>query len=182
MPGNNESLPVYVNIDLDWDDVQGATHYLVEIDRVNTFNRDVESFIVDESFLTVPELRQEFNYYWRVTPYNPYYTCATGQFQRFRTGDQVTSVNTISGLDYWSVVPNPLTNGPATVQIENTEEIEGLMSLVDLQGKFIWQNSIQLSPGTHNIPVDFSQTRAGIYFVRLESNRGVSIRKIIIQE
>lgn len=181
-PNNNASLPVYVNIDLDWDDVPGATHYLVEIDRINTFNRDVLSFVVDESFLTVPELRQNFNYYWRVTPYNPYYTCATGQFQRFRTGDQVTSVNNITGLDYWAVVPNPLTSGPATIKVDNTEAIEGTMSVIDLQGKILWQNTLQLTPGTHNIPVEFSGTNAGIYFVRLESNRGVSTRKIIIQE
>ena len=96
-PANLENLPVHVNIELDWDDVPGATKYLVEIDRVNTFNREVISFITDESELIVPELRQEFNYFWRVSPYNDYYTCATGTAQRFRTGDQVTSVRDIDG-------------------------------------------------------------------------------------
>lgn len=180
-PGNLENLPVYVNIELNWDDVPGATKYLVEIDRVNTFNREVQTFITEESQLIVPELRQNFNYYWRVSPYNDYYTCATGPFQRFRTGDQVTGVKNISGLESWEILPNPVSGGLVHLAITNSESIDGTISLIDIQGKTLLQNQIDLVPGSHRIPAELNGIQPGIYLIRMESNQAVSTKRIIIQ-
>lgn len=180
-PANGENLQIYSKIQLDWADMPGATKYLVEVDRVNTFNREVQIFTTEESFLELPELRQNFNYYWRVTPYNDYYTCATGAFQRFRTGDQLTSVHNIQGLEHWSVQPNPASGGRIHVVVQNSERIDGTLTLIDIQGKLIWQNQIELIPGSHRLPVEFTAVQPGIYLLRMESDKGVSTQKITIQ-
>lgn len=180
-PSNQERLQVYVNIPLDWEDVPGATKYLVEVDRVNSFSSEVQTFVTEESYIEVPELRKNFNYFWRVRPFNDYTTCTVARFQTFRTGDQTVSVNNVSGLDHWTIQPNPVPSGQFHAVLQTSEPIDGMISVFDLQGREIWKNSLNLTPGEHRIPVQLEISSSGIYFVRIATQTGINTRKLVIQ-
>jgi hypothetical protein len=180
-PGNGEDIQIYKNITLDWANVPGATMYMVEIDRVNTFNLNPITFITDESFVIVPELIKNRTYYWRVSPYNDYNTCAVASSQTFRTGDRETSVRHIDGLEEMTVRPNPVTNGQAYLFIKNTQPLDALFTLVDIHGRVLWYNNAALTAGEHQLPLNINTPVPGIYFLKMESNRGISTQKLVIQ-
>ena len=105
-PEDRSTLEYYDNVLVDWNDVPGATHYLVEaFNNQEGFNEEI---IVSESQLIFPLLPQKATIRLRIYPFNQGNTeFESPVLYRFTTGDRLTNTSEIEGLDQLSVYPNP---------------------------------------------------------------------------
>ncbi len=182
-PIDNEEVPGYTNIILEWDPVPGADMYLVEIDRFQTFTVLPQRFITSTNSLLIDELQPNKKYYWRVRPFNEYYTCTDFSApESFYTGN-VVAVREIEAVKEWAVVPNP-TNGQSFVRLSITASspFDAYLSLVSLTGQSAWRQAEQHFPtGNTTISIPIDNLPAGIYNLVIQSTRGVLTKRIVVQ-
>ena len=81
-----------------------------------------------------------------------------------------------------NIIPNPAANQTA-VDIILEEATEADLSLLNITGEVV-QNifSGKLNPGVHRQTLNVSDLAVGVYSLRLQTERGVSVRKLIINE
>ena len=75
------------------------------------------------------------------------------------------------------VYPNP-TNGEVHVQMENAPETQVRIFVFDNTGRMCLQNEYKQSPNTL-FSLDLAQFNKGIYFLKIDMNESLEIRKII---
>lgn len=78
-----------------------------------------------------------------------------------------------------SVFPNPATDQFSVRIHSNTQENSQLVML-DLQGKEVMRESVNLQMGENNFPVNCATFNRGIYLVEIVSANSTSVQKIII--
>ena len=124
-PRPNETVPTN-SVNFEWTAVDNATHYLLEIDDVPNFGSDYKkSIIVTENQAAVFGLKPNRSHFWRVIPFNEYYTCAIASDRTRFTSGIVTSTNHISSVNEWSIQPNPTSAEQEThLMINSTERFE----------------------------------------------------------
>ena len=76
-----------------------------------------------------------------------------------------------------SVYPNP-TNGKITIECEEMESLE----IVDVAGKLVYEIASSLPPRNDVVEIDISGFSKGIYFVRVTTNDGVGIKRIVLEK
>ncbi len=183
LPAWNDRVPVYNAVQLDWTDVTGATHYLVEIDRVPSFTLQPKAFVSDQSELQVTTLDANRTYYWRVRPFNTYHTCASFSDVRiFTTGDVATSASNIRQLSDWTIIPNPAKqNSGIEIAFDMLETLEAAILLCDLTGRRVREIYGQrFSVGKNSIFINTDNLNAGVYFLTLQTDKGRLTEKIVI--
>jgi alpha-tubulin suppressor-like RCC1 family protein len=74
----------------------------------------------------------------------------------------------------YTIYPNPATH---TLHIDFTNTIPNKIELLDLQGRTLYTQSVSSSQTTHEISLAGFST--GVYFVKLHSDEGVVLRKIV---
>ncbi len=184
-PINGEETASFDNIDLDWEDVPGATDYLLIVSRNAGFSLFPQRFIVQESFFTLDELTPDVNYFWRVWPFNETQTGAGwATTQNFHTGLS-SGVETISAVDRLDVFPNPASaSGEITVILESSSAFDAVITLYDMTGEVAWYDATQrIEAGKETmIPIHLERAMPGLYFVEIQSSEGgVISKKISIQ-
>lgn len=162
-------------INIDWEDVPGATHYIVQFaNNPSFFTPQVK--IVDQSSaeFTLDVASQNRRQYWRVRPYNPYYTCNTfGTAQNFFPSTSVSVANTIPFVDHFSVAPNPVNlNSNILVRIDSKAAFDATVSIIDLTGKSVRTDNWQVTPGENNLVISNEHMFPGMYLILIDSNAG----------
>ena len=91
----------------------------------------------------------------------------------------------MAGLEQESIVtqftvfPNP-TSGKVKIQYTLKENSKISVEINDINGKMVTSMTLgEVSSGEHLIESDLSSESAGIYFVKLKTNQGYKILKII---
>jgi hypothetical protein len=98
-PVSGSTVQFYNAVQLAWNAVDGATHYLVEVDIIPTFaTTNVKTYITTSTSLALNDLVGSETYYWRVKPFNQYYTCAVPRSRNFKTPAAASAVADINGL------------------------------------------------------------------------------------
>ena len=183
-PTESEVTAAYNKVELRWQAIAGASAYLVEVDRSSSFNIDELQFIATTNSILLEDiLDADRNYRWRITPYNPSYTCATSsETGRFRTGIS-TNVTTISTVEDWSIQPNPVTQGnDLLIQVEAASTFEADLKVYNITGQLLEnQVAINFERGNSIIQLNLNNLGQGVYFVTLENEQGVLNKKLIIQ-
>ncbi len=169
---------------LDWEDVPGATKYVVDVDKFSSFNVQNERFIVDYSGLTLSDLNADDVYYWRVYPFNSTSTGAGwSSTNSFTTGDGTTAVESIAALDTWTLSPNPMTiDSDVLVTLRAKSTFNGLISVKDITGKTMSQTMETLGVGDNTIKINTADLQNGIYIVSITSGDSVSTKKLIVNK
>ena len=178
-PINNEETPTFDNVDLDWEDVPGATDYLVIIARNSAFSITPQRVIVSESFLTIEALTPNVNYFWRVWPFNQSQTGAGwAPTQVFHTGLS-SGVKTITTVDRFDVFPNPASSGQAlNVVVQSSTAFDGEFTLHDMMGKVIQRTTHHIDAGRIiQIPFTLESIVPGLYFLKVRSSEGGILTK-----
>ncbi len=175
----------YNKVELKWQAVAGADTYLVEVDRSSGFNIDNFKFVVTNqtNLLLEDLLDADRNYRWRVTPYNPSYTCAApSETARFRTGIS-TSVATIETVDDWSIQPNPITaNSDLTIAVNAKTAFDADIKIFNITGQLLQiQPAIKFTAGNSKIQLVVENLTKGIYFITLENEEGILNKKLVVQ-
>ncbi len=182
-PINNETTAAYNKVTLKWNAVPGAQSYFVEVDRSSGFNIDNFKFTTSEtSFLVDNLLDPDKGYRWRVTPFNETYTCAApSETGRFTTGVSV-SVPTITQVNEWSIQPNPSIGQPfVNIIINANKSFDATIKIFNLTGQLLKAfPEKNIAAGRSAFQIPNNDLEAGIYFISLESSKGLLNKKLII--
>ena len=108
-PQDNSSIEVNDSIVLDWEDIQGATHYLVEFGRkVNsTYIPLVMDITLNESQLKVA-VASDLKYYLKVKAINQYFPCQVLSDTSFFNTAPITATEEIIYQNGVTLYPNPV--------------------------------------------------------------------------
>jgi hypothetical protein len=78
----------------------------------------------------------------------------------------------------FTVYPNP-TAGDFTVELANANSNDVVVSVVDMKGQVV--SSELITNGQTKVEVKTSSLAAGVYTVRVNSDAGVSVEKVVIK-
>ncbi len=99
-------------IELDWEDIDGAEKYIVEIAIDYNLTRKYQSFVSVESKIVIQDLDYGKKYIWRVTPYsdgNPCGVSWVSEKEGFKTV-MSTTVDDFSKISRDFLIENPISN------------------------------------------------------------------------
>ena len=182
-PIDSETTPAYTIIEFDWDDVDGATHYVLEVDKTPSFGISAIHAVTDKSEFTLEaDLIKNFFYYWRITPFNESKGGTTSTFEKFRTGT-ATAVETIEGIDSWQLSPNPADlNQEIVLQIFGSQLNQDLsLRILNMNGQLQHEQIVKATTGNLRLNIRNLNLSQGFYFVELQGNKGRQSKKLFIK-
>jgi len=169
-------------VSLDWEDVPGATFYLVQYDIVPTFELFLQSIITKESKLKISNLILNRTYHWRVIPYNEYSTCfADATRFTFKAG-ALTAVKDLPQVKTLSLFPNPSSNQHhLNLVLDCYTPFNSSISIFDLTGKqVLYFSSERFNSGVNNKTFNIGELKPGIYSFVLKGQEGLASRKLMV--
>ncbi|MCS6903799.1 MAG: fibronectin type III domain-containing protein [Bacteroidia bacterium] len=96
----------------------------------------------------------------------------------FRTTAARVTDNSSSDETQVRVYPNP-TQGGIIVDLVSTIEAQGVVRVIDITGKIVYEQNVDMSRGQVNLSVDLSAQPAGIYFLELRAPNIFKSLKVI---
>jgi len=99
---------------------------------------------------------------------------------QIQTDNEVTSLNDAEILSDIALYPNP-SNGKYSVELNNVLKGNVKISVVDLQGKEVYQENLNNFNGYQKFSVDISQLPKGIYFMKLSNGENAATKRLILQ-
>lgn len=185
LPGSIEA--VYNQVNFQWTAVDGANHYLVEVSTLPVFSTtSTLSFITTQNHLQVATLDPNKTYYWRVQPFNEYYTCTTenrSTSKNFKTGNLTTAVQNVQEINDWQIHPNPQQHGaPLQLLFHIGKEFDAQIDIFNMVGQIvqpIGRKSFQ--SGTQTLTLTTNALPAGVYLLSIQTSNGISVKKFILQ-
>ncbi len=98
---------------------------------------------------------------------------------------QNITVSTCTGIETnasqeLSIYPNP-TNGMINIVINNITFSELLITIVDIQGKLVYNKSEKGTTADYNKQIDLSGLAKGIYYIKLATDVQVTVKKLVVQ-
>jgi len=181
-PLSGETTPYYDEVLLEWNAVDGATYYLLEVDRLNSFATGVyQSFILTGTSKVVTGLDPNLQYYWRVRPFNEYVTCAAARTRSFKTST-TSGVKEIEALSAMQVAPNPVSgDAPLRLFVSASDNFEAVVRVLDATGRQVRSlNSVVFTAGETTLELPVEGLGNGLYFVSIENAEGRAVRKVTI--
>ena len=92
-----------------------------------------------------------------------------------------TSVQNLEELGLqFEVFPNPASNY-LNISLSNNTVKEGSLSLYNLNGQTLVQQPVNINRSTQVIPLNIAEVAAGFYLVKIQTNEGIAVKKIIIE-
>jgi Secretion system C-terminal sorting domain len=189
LPENNTNTAFYDNVTLDWEDVPGADAYLVEIDRQSSLNSSTTIRIITKTSSTLLQgkLEASKSYYWRVIPYDAEGgTCLPiggAAKLKFTTSAFVLGAKDIASMNQWTVAPNPVAKGQSLfVDMTVAAAFDATISLYNSIGQEVQSLGNQsLVEGQTRFTFDTNNLTQGVYFVRIQSEKGTESKRVVIE-
>lgn len=175
----NGATNVNVLTAFDWEVVQGATNYLLEVATDDDFNNIVfttPGALTSSNYTLTTQLNVNTTYYWRVTAYNECGSTTPAPWS-FTTWT-VNSVNELNGLSV-SILPNP-TGGEVSAVFSKTTEEEMEATLYAVNGVLLKNQAVPI--GSKSFTFDLSEMPTGLYLLRLKNALGVLTKKIVLEK
>ena len=178
MPVANNPVQ-FNNVDLEWTSVEGATHYLVQISRFNTFAIMAEEFITQDTTAIISSLDNNRNYKWRVRPFNWGYTCAPYTTKEEFFTDDFIATDEIEGIESVAIYPT-LFNSQQTVNIEINAKTSLFtqLAIYNLAGQTVHTEQIDIQAGFNQLNVKGTKFRgSGMFIIALHTENGTLVEK-----
>lgn len=177
-----QNPPVAPNsVTFEWTSVPNATHYYLEITKPG--NPPLRYVVEGANQYTVTDLVSNSNFYfWKVTPFNDYHTCAATSIQAsFKTGG-FTDTNEISDLKDWNIQPNPVKKGELlNITLASYNSITLDVNVTTITGQTILTYKDQkFGAGNSLFEIETTGIPSGIYLVTLRTNNGFQTKRISI--
>ncbi len=172
---------------LEWALVDGATDYLVEIDRISSFSlQPIRVLVNGDNEIEVEGLDIGRRYFWRVRPWNEYRTCIdlASEVQSFTVTDATTAVNQLGFLETWTIAPNPVrTDGELFVEFNSRKSFLGDVQLFNVTGQLVRSvGRTAFSPGVNRVSMPTAQLSPGIYLLSLVADTGRLTQRVVVME
>ncbi len=182
-PLNESKVQNNTPVTLNWDDVPNAKYYLVRIAENRSLRKNLQQFIVEDSELTLENLKQNEEFFWQVRPFNTHYAPLEAASEKFSfETDEISSTEKIYGINNFSIFPNPLSQTELQIKLVTTKTINQTQILIrDLSGKIVLRQSIGTIPqGNSNWKIQLNHLPAGQYILHLTSASGIVSKKLTI--
>lgn len=169
-----------VNILIEWEPVEFAAAYIVEVSRFLDFTiKEFEAQVTTTS-VTIPTLVANRNYFYRVMPINNSDFCTSfSTSTRFRAVIQ-TSTSEAAGSSF-SIYPT-LLNGTEFMTISGrlNRSINVTFDVLDLQGRVLSSTEKFLVAGPLSETLYVGSLPKGMYIMRINSGEGISALKFLV--
>ncbi|MCB0706424.1 MAG: T9SS type A sorting domain-containing protein, partial [Saprospiraceae bacterium] len=158
----DESTGIPLTTTFNWQEVQGAETYQIQISEDNAF----ATIVVDESDLmnnTMDYTFSEFDmpYYWRVRAINSTGESPWSEVWSFTTEMPLGLVDL--GLTYnLKTYPNPANNS-LFIEFNSPISKKANLRFFDSSGKLIFRNEVDIKPGQNLLEADLSHLPNGNY-------------------
>ena len=178
-----DELVQFNNVILEWEEVPNATHYILEISRLQNFPATLtDAYLINENSLLLTDLLNQKKYFWRVRAFNRQHFCAPfSQEESFET-ENLVSVDDVSPVTNFDLFPTIVEPGTTVnLQLETKEPFYSDLSLFNHLGQKLAQGNYDFSVGENRF--DFEMPDAlpeGIYHLTLSVNGQLYSRKIIV--
>ena len=185
-PADQSIVNISNGVRFEWTAVENANRYFVEIDRAPNFSGGDSyiSFISNETSAVVEGLDNDANYFWRVLPFNEYYTCQpSGDRTVFRTTlETVTSSQELKAVEELSIYPNPVNDDDEVrLFVKAKERITGQLKIHNNTGQEVFTlTNQQLLPGENTIVINSGQFNTGVFSLTFYSEEGSISEKLIV--
>ncbi len=177
----------YEQVPLEWEPLEGATHYIIEVSRLSSFPSSslTRRFVItsENNTLTVNGLENNRNYFWRVRAFNGLKPCdvRTSAIGTFRTSD-LTNLTTIKSLEGIRVYPTLLHAGETLrIELDMPESTTMELRMLDVSGKLLKAERLQVMKGTQTIRFQTVNVPKGIYLLSFVAGDRVYTSRIAIQ-
>lgn len=166
----------YKDVYLEWEEVENASLYMIQVTRLASFNGPVFDSIINTNYITLPELKFEnHKHYFRVQAFNEYNFCNEYITDgAFKTTDTETNVKqqSLAGI---KIRPTLLTSGEI-LSIENKNGIHMEVTITNIVGKSVYHSTSISS--NQNIATE--KWSSGVYLVTLRKGNSIITRKIAL--
>ena len=164
-------------IELNWEPVENATHYLVQIHFNEELTQPLWEDIVTEPN-AVGEILEGFaerDVFWSVAPFTNYEFCSELQGSSTFFVSNVSSTGEES-IRNWNIIPSIVSAGNS-ITIESEGNLNGAdIAVRDMTGKLLLNEKV--INNTLDIPSSWS---TGIYLVQIRSNESIHTQKIVVR-
>ncbi len=180
-PADDSNTSGYDHVIFEWEAAAGADRYLLEIDRLSDFSLDPWIQVV---FGTQKDLWGIFepnkSYHWRVTPFNPYNSCApaTG-INKFTTGTTTSNKNVLE-VSSWSIDPNPVTQNNMMITLETANSFDAEISIISTTGQSLQTRLHHFAAGNSTFEMSTDHIPNGMYLINIKSGEKLINKKIVI--
>jgi len=172
-PTSGETVEGYDYIQLDWSSVDNAIGYIVEV-RQGIFRT---YYTTTNSDVLITDLGAGKTYNWKVMPYSEIGGCQNfSEAEIFVTGTTTSTKNEAS-FDL-SIFPTIVEGNEINVSV--SESMDANITLLNVSGQVNMAKSVKLNEGNNSLSID-SNLSQGIYFLKVQSQAGEQIAKLIIQ-
>jgi Secretion system C-terminal sorting domain/Pregnancy-associated plasma protein-A len=176
-PLKAEKISGYTNVQFDWEDVPGATTYLIEIKGSNQYY----SALTTLSEYTAPELKKNNTYFWTVKPFNDAFGCSPVTTSNFRTGDGTSSIYEVSKIKNIVITPNPVNNSSvAQITLHTNEADNAQIEVLSMVGQRLITFTYSLQAGQNTIPLGTKELNTGVYMLNIKVNGRNSFAKFVV--
>jgi hypothetical protein len=182
-PDEFEQVQNGVPVSLSWTSSEGADYYFLEIDYFLEFNtEDYQSFFLTDTTFLYDAIDNQ-GHFWRVRPLNDYDGCTPGTPFRVFITTEVTSTNTITAVDSWTIAPNPMSSGQQLqLSLNNSQPLNGTISLWNSVGQRVQTLAqINLPAGQQQLSFDIINHPAGLYLLVIDTPEGRLSKKLIVR-
>ncbi|MEZ4986662.1 MAG: zinc-dependent metalloprotease [Saprospiraceae bacterium] len=161
---------------LEWEPLENATHYVVQVNPFSLFSIVFNEFVVDEPRLLFDNLQPNRTFYWRIFPFNSHNSCVGFSVaSTFQTGF-ITDVDDFSDEDATiKIFPNPA-DGINGCTYSWPHLTTATLRLTDVSGKEVGYYPEVNTP--FHVPT--TALADGMYFLQIEQGNKKWIRKLVI--
>ena len=86
-------------------------------------------------------------------------------------------------FDHLSIFPNPVTSGnQVNISYRSSESFSGTLAIMDITGKVLVNQQLNVIAGTATIPVNMPAVAQGIYFIKISDNTKSELVQFIVTD
>lgn len=177
----------YDNVTFTWNPVPNASLYTVEVGlHANMLPRFIWQTVYNTTSITITKgIPNNRLLYWRVRPYSEWdlsKQLAPQQVGVFRTKN-FAATNELEQILNVELTPNPVVAGtPALLQLTAEDNMDAQISITDAAGRTCFMEHHRVQPGENLIEIPTDRLNAGIYFVLLQNEKGVVLKRMAVTE
>lgn len=183
-PATDETVSFFNSVNLSWSEVAGADAYLLQVALLPTFTTlTVYDELVTGNAQIINTLEPGRTYYWRVRPIQFHQSC-TGfsEIFVFKTGDdKSTQGNDL--VSAFEIAQNPVrSNQNLELTIQSNAAFNGSLRLYGVNGQVAQEyGKIDFPIGESAYTLPLGDLTTGIYFLALDTEAGVLIKRLLVR-
>lgn len=183
-PINNEQAPGGGTVALQWEPVEGAEQYLIEVDRSPAMVVSPIRLVSNTPTVEVSGLDVDKRYFWRVKPFNSFSTCASWTNPQSFTVSLTTATNTINTISEWSLAPNPIARSRVlNLEFNTTETFEAQVTLFNIAGQQVQDiGRRQFVTGNNEVGIPTDKLSPGVYLLSMVAEKGRLTQRVVVMD